>query len=168
MLEFNVLDSKVTVVSLKNGIKAECIPQIVQNLSVALASTYNLYLKTQGFHWNNVGPLFYSLHKLSEDQYQELAEATDTLAERIRAFGHIAPASFSQFIELSRIKEDNPILTTQENLQNLIADHEIMASFLRESSQQAQEFNDEATADLYASRIATHEKYAWMLRATIS
>lgn len=168
MPESSGLNTKINIVSVNNGIKAEAILQIVQNLSIALASTYSLYLKTQGFHWNNVGPLFYSLHKLSEEQYQELAEATDILAERIRALGHVAPASFSQFKELSKIKEDDQFLTTQENIQVLISDHELMASFLREISQNAQEFKDEATADLYVGRIANHEKSAWMLRAIIS
>ncbi|MBL0941763.1 MAG: DNA starvation/stationary phase protection protein [Alphaproteobacteria bacterium] len=168
MLKWEEVNSKIKIVDVNNGLKAEAILQIVQNLSIALASTYILYLKTQGFHWNNVGPLFYSLHKLSEEQYQELAEATDILAERIRALGHVAPASFSQFKELSKIKEDSHFLTTLENIKILIADHELMASFLREISQTAQDLKDEATADLYAGRIANHEKSAWMLRALIS
>lgn len=166
-MSIDSLNSKVEITSVQNGIQQTAVAKSVGDLSIALASTYSLYLKTQKFHWNNVGPDFYSLHKLSEGQYEELAEASDTLAERIRALGHIAPATFSQFMELSFIKEEGQTLTTQENIQIMIADHEKIAAFMRKSSQSAQDGHDEATVDLYAARIAHHEKSAWMLRATL-
>ncbi|HJT06289.1 MAG TPA: DNA starvation/stationary phase protection protein, partial [Stellaceae bacterium] len=65
--------------------------QIAACLSKLLADTYTLYLKTQGFHWNVVGPRFHDLHKLFEEQYNELAAANDEIAERIRALGAKAP-----------------------------------------------------------------------------
>jgi len=33
-----------------------------------LADSYMIYLKTQGFHWNVVGPRFEPLHALFQDQ----------------------------------------------------------------------------------------------------
>ena len=54
-------------------------------LSVHLSDAYLLYVKTQNFHWNVVDPRFHSLHEFFEKQYQELAEAIDVIAERIRA-----------------------------------------------------------------------------------
>src|SRR6266849_1281287 len=66
--------------------------QIAASLSKLLADTYTLYLKTQGFHWNVTGPRFHDLHKLFEEQYNELADANDEIAERIRALGAKAPA----------------------------------------------------------------------------
>ena len=59
--------------------------QIAASLSKLLADTYTLYVKTQGFHWNVTGPRFHDLHKLFEEQYNELADANDEIAERIRA-----------------------------------------------------------------------------------
>ena len=77
----------------------------IQALFCFLADTYTLYLKTQNFHRNMRDPMFCSLHLLFEEQYRELAKAVDTIAERIRALGKRAPASFSQFMSLISMKE---------------------------------------------------------------
>ena len=69
-------------------------------LSSILADSYTLYLMTQNFHWNVTGPRFHQLHTMFEEQYQELAEAVDDIAERIRAIGHRAPGSFKEFMEI--------------------------------------------------------------------
>ena len=58
-----------------------------------LADTYTLLVKTHVYHWNVVGPIFLPLHELTEKQYQNLFEAADTIAERIRALGHPTPLS---------------------------------------------------------------------------
>ena len=79
--------------------------EIAASLSRLLADSYTLYLKTQGFHWNVTGPRFYDLHKLFEEQYGALAEANDEIAERIRALGVAAPASYSAFARLAGIQE---------------------------------------------------------------
>ena len=63
----------------------------VAALSQVLASTFTLYLKTHGFHWNVTGRMFHSLHMMFEEQYRELWLAADALAERIRALGFPAP-----------------------------------------------------------------------------
>src|SRR3546814_17852100 len=58
--------------------------RLANSLCGLLADTYLLLVKTQGYHWNVVGPLFISLHRLTEEQYQNLFEAVDDLAERDR------------------------------------------------------------------------------------
>ena len=63
-------------------------------------------MKTQGFHWNVVGPQFEPLHELFQEQYTELSKAIDEIAERIRALDVKAPASFSEFKSLSSIAEE--------------------------------------------------------------
>ena len=67
----------------------------VKALSTLLASSYTLYLKTHNFHWNVTGPMFNSLHAMFEVQYTELALAVDAVAERMRALGAFAPASYT-------------------------------------------------------------------------
>ena len=59
--------------------------KVGEGLMHYLADIYLLYLKTQNFHWNVRGPNFQALHQFFEAEYQELAAAIDTLAERIRA-----------------------------------------------------------------------------------
>ena len=49
--------------------------------------------------------MFQTLHLMFETHYNELALAVDLLAERIRALGFPAPATYSEFARLSSIKE---------------------------------------------------------------
>jgi starvation-inducible DNA-binding protein len=156
---------KITQVDL--GIKKEEIGHVVQGLSAVLASTYLLYMKTQGFHWNVVGPLFFPLHKLTEELYGNLAEAIDTLAERIRALGHIAPTNYAWYQKLSHIEEASENLEAGEMVKQLMVDHELMARLLKDGFDTAEKAKDHATADLFIQRLHFHEKAAWMLRATL-
>ena len=68
------LQSQVRTEVPQTGVRTEDTRQLAQGLARALGETYVLYVKTQGFHWNVVGPLFYGLHKLTEEQYEDLAE----------------------------------------------------------------------------------------------
>ena len=157
--------AKVTQIDL--GIKREEMGHIVQNLSTILASTYTLYVKTHGFHWNVVGPHFFSLHKLCEEHYRDLWEAVDALAERIRALGHLAPISSACYQKFSRIEEEKEIREAGDMIKQLIIDHELISSLLKEGFVITDKARDFATADLYVQRLHFHDKAAWMLRATL-
>jgi len=74
---------------------------IAAGLSKLLADTYTLYLTTHNFHWNVTGPMFNTLHLMFMEQYTELWNAVDPVAERIRSLGHPAPGSYAQFGRLS-------------------------------------------------------------------
>ena len=163
-----VLKARVRAENPHTGIDAGDAKQLSDGLSRSLAETYVLYLKTQGCHWNVVGPLFYGLHKLTEEQYQDLAKATDAIAERIRALGHPAPASFSEFLKLSAVDEMTGRRNAQDMVTTLIADHETVARTFRDLVALAEKANDVVTADLLTDRIHVHEKAAWMLRSITS
>lgn len=152
----------------QTGVKAEDTRQLAQGLARALGETYVLYVKTQGFHWNVVGPMFYGLHKLTEEQYQDLAEAADKMAERIRALGYPAPNSFKEFVRLSAVSEAEGNLPAREMIAQLIKDHETIARTFRETVELANDSGDVVTADLLTERIYVHDKAAWMFRATIA
>ncbi len=165
MAHAQVLKARVKTETPRNGIATEDAKALASGLSRSLAETYVLYLKTQGFHWNVVGPLFYGLHKLTEEQYQDLAGAADELAERIRALGHPAPASFARFLELSSVKEVARPLSAEDMVAELVADHETVSSTFRELVEVADKARDVATADLLTERLHFHEQAAWMLRS---
>ena len=143
-------------------------PTLMKELKECLASTYVLYVKTQNFHWNVTGPSFYSLHLLSEKQYEELGEAVDEIAERIRALGEKAPASLDEFKNLSSLEEKHEEHTGYELLAILIEDHKRLALDLRKKVETANEEGDPGTADLFTRRALDHEKYAWMLASHVA
>ncbi len=160
-----VLKARVRAENPRTGIDAGDAKKLSDGLSRSLAGTYVLYVKTQGFHWNVVGPLFYGLHKLTEEQYQGLAKAADEIAERIRALGHPAPASLSEFLKLSAVDEMTGRQSAEDMVASLIADHETVARTFRELVGIAEKANDVVTADLLTDRIHAHEEAAWMLRS---
>lgn len=141
--------------------------RLAQDLSVLLANTYIVYVKTQNFHWNVEDPRFYSLHQFFENQYEELAEAVDGAAERIRMLKERAPASLKEFLQLTTLQEVDHELTADEMIQKLLQDHESIISWLRPVIESATQLGDEGTADFLIQRLRAHEKTAWMLRSTI-
>ena len=57
-------------------------------------------------------------------QYKELSDEQDEIAERIRMMGEASPASFTEFLELSDIKEEaGGFIEYRDMISNLLADH---------------------------------------------
>jgi starvation-inducible DNA-binding protein len=142
--------------------------EIAAGLSKVLADTYTLYLKTHNYHWNVVGPMFNTLHLMFETQYNELALAVDEVAERIRALGEPAPATYREFAELSSIDEDLDRPDAQEMIRRLVKGHEAVARTARSMFDVVERASDEPTADLLTQRLQVHEKTAWMLRSMLA
>lgn len=136
-------------------------------LSHLLADSYTLYLKTHNFHWNVTGPLFQSLHLTFETQYIELANAVDLIAERIRALGFPAPATYRDFSKLTSMKEPEGVPSAKDMVRELVESHEIVIRTARETFSIAEKANDQATLELLTERMAIHEKTAWMLRSSL-
>jgi len=142
--------------------------EMVDALRHIMADTFTLYFKTHAYHWNVEGPYFDSLHKLFGDQYTEMWEALDDLAERIRALGAYAPLSIVDMVKNSDLTEASKQLKAMDMVKDLAKDHEILSKHLAEAIEKASEVGDEVTADMLISRQTIHDKTAWMLRATAS
>ena len=136
-------------------------------LSKLLADTYLLYLKTQNTHWNIHGPEFYSLHVMTEKQYEEMADAVDEIAERIRALGFFVEGTTSAFQKLSSIQEDEKIHPKHILIEQLIKGHEQVIRDCRSLGELAEKHHDCATVDLMGRRLNAHEKFSWMLRSQL-
>jgi starvation-inducible DNA-binding protein len=150
------------------GINSNDRETIAKGLSRLLADTYTLYLTTHNFHWNVTGPMFNTLHAMFMEQYTELWNAVDLIAERIRALGHTAPGSYAQFGKLASVA-DAPAEPPKalEMVRTLVIGHETVARTAREIFPVADAANDQPTADLLTQRLNTHEKTAWMLRSLL-
>jgi starvation-inducible DNA-binding protein len=142
------------------------VTAIAKGLASGLSDTYRLLFKTHAVHWNVEGPMFHSIHVLTEAQYTDLFSAADDLAERIRALGRIAPFQLSEITKLSCVADPAKLGSAQEMVEDLARDHEAVARRMRDTIGEAEAGEDVATADLLTERCAFHEKAAWMLRAT--
>jgi starvation-inducible DNA-binding protein len=158
---------KTQIPVLDIGISTEDRAALAGHLSRVLADTYSLYLKTHNFHWNVTGPMFQTLHLMFETQYNELALAVDQVAERIRALGHYAPGTYSEYARLSSIPETEGVPKATEMIELLVKGNEAVARTAREAFSVAEKANDQPTADLLTQRMDVHEKAAWMLRSLL-
>jgi len=145
------------------GIKPEHLAQIAGDLQKILADEYVLYTKTRKAHWNVEGPDFYNVHKFFEDQYGQLEQMIDDVAERIRTLGHFAQATLKDFLAETHLSEVSKYKHDSEGLMNeLLADHETIIIKMREM---LHDYVDVGTADFISNVIGKHEKMAWILRA---
>jgi starvation-inducible DNA-binding protein len=138
-------------------------------LNQLLADETVLYIKTRKFHWNVEGPQFHDLHLFLENQYTELAQHIDDIAERIRKIGHYALGSLKQYLEETNLDEHlEASAPASAMIQELLDDHETIIRILRDNIDHFQdEFKDAGSADFITSLMQAHEHMAWMLRATL-
>lgn len=141
---------------------------ITNGLSALLADSYMLYIKTHNFHWNVEGPMFNTLHVMFMDQYTELWNSLDLVAERIRSLGEYAPGSYRQFAKLTSIVESDKVPKAEKMIKELIEGHEIVIQTARKLLPAADDANDEVTCDLLTQRLQVHEKTSWMLRSLLA
>lgn len=141
--------------------------KIADGLSALLADSHTLYLMTHNFHWNVTGPMFNTLHLMFMQQYTEQWTALDLIAERIRALGHRAPGTYTEFAKLASIKEVSGVPKATEMIRLLVDAQEGTARTARKLLPLVNKANDQPTADLLTQRLDLHEKTAWMLRSML-
>jgi len=147
------------------GISDKQREEIAKNLGNLLADSYMLYLMTHNYHWNVTGMNFQSLHAMFEEQYTELAEAIDAIAEQIRTMGHFAPGSFKEYSKMTTITEEDSVPDDKTMVKKLQEANEAVIRTARKALPACEEAGDEASLDLVTERIRTHSKVAWMLRS---
>jgi len=140
---------------------------VVALLAPLLADEYVLYTKTRNYHWNVVGPQFNDLHKFFGEQYEQIDDFVDEVAERARQLGGHSVATLTEFAEESRLKEHpGQYPSAEEMLENLLADHEAIIRQLRaDADTVADKLHDAGTNDFLVGLMESHEKMAWMLRS---
>lgn len=138
---------------------------MAQGLEHMLADTYRLIFKTHAVHWNVEGPLFFSVHNLTEEHYKDMFEAADEIAERIRALGQLAPSTLSSIVANSVVDDEEKPQSAGEMCEQLAEDHARVAHRMHALIKVAGESHDPVTEDMATERAAFHEKASWMLRS---
>jgi starvation-inducible DNA-binding protein len=162
-----IVATKSLVSKIDIGINEKDRKAIAKGLSELLADSYSLYLMTHNFHWNVTGPMFNTLHTMFMAQYTEQWAALDLIAERIRALGEPAPATYKEFSKLTSIAEVSGTPKALEMVRYLVKAQEATAKTARKLFSLVDKANDQPTADLLTQRLDIHEKTAWMLRSIL-
>ncbi len=149
------------------GIKEDNRKGVVNILNTLLADEYLLFTKTRNYHWNVVGKDFKERHDFFQQQYEQINEIIDEVAERSRQLGGVSVATMTEFIQTANLKEnpgDYP--ADMKMISTLLSDHENTIKYLRKSSEECDEkYHDMGSNDFLIGLMEIHEKMAWMLRA---
>lgn len=135
-------------------------------LATLLADTYSLMGQAHLAHWNVEGPAFFELHGNFQKQYEDLFEAADEIAERLRALDVYAPGGLKTLAKLSTVPEvPAGKAPAKDFVAGLIEGHETTAAAATVARDAAGSSSDLETQDLCIKRIQTHEKTLWMLKS---
>ena len=148
------------------GISEKHLKSTASILAAALSDEMILYVKTRKSHWNVAGESFMELHKLFENQYKQLEEAIDEIAERIGKLGHKTIGTMHEFLKVASIKESpGEYASSKDMLKELLQDHETISIQLRKDIEECVEkTKDAGTADFLTGLLEQHETMAWILR----
>jgi starvation-inducible DNA-binding protein len=138
---------------------------LIEIMRKVLADSYAFQLKANNYHWNVEGPNFPQYHKFLGKLYEEVFDATDGIAEQIRALNAYSPGSFTRFLELTNIECETTIPSGVEMMNRLSADNDKILETLNMAFKLADEFDKQGLADYLAGRIDAHNKHGWMLRS---
>jgi starvation-inducible DNA-binding protein len=147
-----------------SDLSSKSVEEISVSLRELLADVFALYVKTKNFHWHMTGPHFRDYHLLLDDHGDQIFSMTDVVAERIRKLGGVALRSIGDIARHQRLQDsDDPSLTAEEMLAQLLADNQELTRYLRGTHEVCDQHNDVATASLIENWIDETERRSWFL-----
>ncbi len=145
--------------------KKELYMSVTEQLKHILANTFVLYMKSFHVHWNMEDKRFYFLHRMLEEEYLQLAEFIDTIAERIRQKDSFAPSSLKEILKLSKLTETETVESADHMLHDLKATYEKALPFVHALTESAGKDSDYATQDIMIEFSRFIEKTLWILKS---
>ncbi len=143
----------------------EAPPSLPQNLQKVLVDLVELHLQGKQAHWNVVGTNFRDLH-LQLDEIVDIArEASDTIAERMRALNAIPDGRSDTVTASTTLPGIPPVeLSTTETV-DLITTRIYAAVETIRTVHDDVDAVDPSTSDLLHVIIDSLEKQAWMIKS---
>lgn len=139
--------------------------RVIDGLNLVLADTYALMSLTHLAHWNVEGSDFFPLHQAFQKQYEELFEAVDEIAERVRGLEAYAIGGLGTLAKVAQMEEFKSPAPQKDYVAALIVAHEKVIEDATRTRDTAGEAGDLESQDLLIGRIASHQKTVWMLKS---
>lgn len=140
---------------------------LIELLKVLLADNITLKLKAHGYHWNVEGDDFPQFHDFFGEIYADYESATDTYAEWIRKLDAYAPFKLSRFIQLNEVGEPNVTSDPMMMASDLLTSNDMVLVKLTDAVEMATSNRQHALANFFAERMDMHQRWHWMLSASI-
>lgn len=150
------------------GLDAVKSKKLAELLNVLLANYQLFYINSRGFHWNIKGEKFFELHLKFEELYTDTQLKIDEIAERILTLGHTPNHTFTDFLKLSKIKEQRNITEGTKAVNSVLDSFAVLLDVERKLLTLSAEADDEGTNALMSDYIRQQEKLVWMYSAYLS
>jgi len=149
------------------GIDKEKALNLTLILNELLADYQLFYQNLRGLHWNIKGREFFELHLKFEEYYDNAVIKVDEIAERILTLEGEPLHTFTDYLNVSEIKEEKGITNGIEGVNVIINNYSVLILKEREILSLAAEADDEGTVSLMSDYISETEKTLWMLNSYI-
>ncbi|MDT5332874.1 MAG: starvation-inducible DNA-binding protein [Mycobacterium sp.] len=143
----------------------EAPSSLAQDLQQVLVDLVELHLQGKQAHWNVIGTNFRDLH-LQLDEIVDIArEASDTIAERMRALNAVPDGRTDTVAASTTLPTFPPAEQNTTETVNLITTRIYAAVSTIRTVHDAVDALDPSTSDLLHEIIDSLEKQAWMLKS---
>jgi starvation-inducible DNA-binding protein len=143
----------------------EAPSSLTQDLQQVLVDLVELHLQGKQAHWNVIGTNFRDLH-LQLDEIVDIArEASDTIAERMRALNAIPDGRSDTVAASTTLPAFPPSEQNTTETVNMITNRIYGAVSTVRTVHDAVDAVDQSTSDLLHDIIHSLEKQAWMLKS---
>ena len=147
------------------GLDSGKVENLNLNLNELLSNFQVYYQSLRGLHWNIQGKEFFELHLKFEELYDDAVIKVDEIAERILTLEGEPLHTFSDYLQISEIKEEKGISNGLEGIKIIVSNFSILIIKEREILKIAGEAEDEGTVSLMSDYISQTEKTLWMLNS---
>ena len=144
------------------GLDRDKSKQLAEKLNELLANYSIFYQNTRGYHWNIKGEKFFELHVKFEELYNDLILKIDEVAERILTLGHSPQHNYSDYRNISKIKESLQVSDGKKAVEDIVTSFQTTIILQRELLDLSADADDEGTNALMSDYIREQEKLVWM------
>jgi starvation-inducible DNA-binding protein len=157
----------MTITKATDHINEATLTDVVAGLNQVVAESYGLMAQLHLAHWNVEGTDFLTLHEMFQSQYEDVFEAIDEVAERVRALGAYAEGGLKRLASMSTVQEGPTAAPARAKdfVSSILIAHETVVAAALDTRVKAAEAGDAETEDLMIGRIKTHQKAIWFLNS---
>jgi starvation-inducible DNA-binding protein len=150
----------------KNDLPEGVRSKSIELLNARLADCIDLQTQTKQAHWNVKGPNFIGLHELFDKINEEVEDYVDKIAERAVQLGGVAEGTARMAAKRSSLSEYPS--NTVDGRSHVEALSSVLAAFgksARKAINDANEFGDLDTADLFTEVSRGIDMWVWFVEA---
>src|ERR1700730_11141277 len=140
-------------------------PQLAANLQRVLVNLVELHLQGKQAHWNVIGSNFRDLHLQLDELVDAAREASDTIAERMRALDAVPDGRSDTVAATTSLPQFPAFEQNTTDVVDLITTRVYATVDTLRVVHDDVDAEDPSTADLLHQIIDSLEKLAWMIKS---